>query len=565
MRRYLWIILLIAALLGILAYALPRPPLPEPQSTVLPQSIGMPVSLVRLDAHTLALANYGSILRVDTRTGAIREIPKPAQVPVWAPTGLAYDPKTRELFVANYRGKDIVILKSNEAGDFAFSARITDPELVGPENASLSPDGKTIVAADYDNSGLLLFDRTNHKKIWFSKLGQAHGVAFDASGEFIYATGLAPTQIVKLDRNGTILQSHEDSGFGKHSYLWPTSVALDPSTQRLWTSDAHNGGIRQLNARLRTDTMFGGNGLGTERFNMPYGLMIDPDGSFWVADTFKSRIIQFDAKHRPIRYYLSPENTPLLAELCQDLAACTTSQPLESEMTGADYDGRINKKHPIRYALDGTDTASQWYEGYATFVATNSDRHLRMVLPYAISEPQVYYYWMSARTLEDGKFALYGSPQSDTWVLQHGKFICPLPLALNYWQTETTLANDNGRAIPYETIIRYCTGIQDRFEQAMAKTATPLRHYAKHVRQATPKEFARQLHQNFTSTPGIAYRDTLCKAKTDLERYELSQTFLKELQTEQTIAMQELWIAQLIGWKKPAPNTNHDMAVPCRL
>lgn len=268
----------------IIAMFLPRYAFAGSEATTkLTGDINLPVSLARIDDRTLAVASYLNLWLVDTDTGILTELAKPQEVEKWYPTGLAYDRESRELFIANYLGKDVLVLAHNNDGTFSLKDRVVDPELVGAENITLSPDGKTFAVADFDNNGVLLFDRETRKKRWYARVGRAHGVAYDSVGRNIIVSGLAPPQLVKIDLEGKQQQTAGHEGWDDDGYLWPTSVSLDPKKKQLWISDAHNGGLRQIDDTMRTRRRSGGNGLGSRWFNMPYGTLFDADGSMWVA------------------------------------------------------------------------------------------------------------------------------------------------------------------------------------------------------------------------------------------------------------------------------------------
>ncbi len=403
----------------------------EMETRKLSGNINLPVSLVRIDARTLAVASYLNAWLVDnTETGLLTEITKPHEVEKWFPTGLAYDRETRELFIANYLGKDVLVLAHNDDGTFLLKDRVVDLELVGPEDIVLSPDGKTFAVADFDNNGVLLFDRATRKKRWYARLGRAHGVAYDATGGSIVALGLAPPQLVKFDLDGKHLQNSGHEGWDDDGYLWPTSVSLDPKKGQLWISDAHNGGLRQIDDTLRTQRRSGGNGLGSAWFNMPYGTLFDTDGSMWVADTFKSRLVYFDAEGRVRRQYISTAPTSHLAALCTTAEICPFRALSADAPMGHGYVRRINKDTVVQFNF-GLRNEVAWNPGfnYTAFVSLDQDRTASLASAAPAFASSIYY-WVQARTFENSKAALYGSPQVREWIYQDGEFICPITLGL---------------------------------------------------------------------------------------------------------------------------------------
>lgn len=524
------------------------------QTTKLDGHINLPVSMARLDDRTLAVASYLSLWSVDTMTGKVREIRKPEGVEHWFPTGLAYDRRTRELFIANYLGKDLLILRRKADGQFALAHRVTDPEMVGAENVSLSANGKWIAVADFDNSGILLFDRAKLRKVWYTALGRAHGVAFDKNDEYIYAAGLAPPRVARLDLKGN-MQQYGEEGWGDDGYLWPTGVALDPVTGHIWVSDAHNGAIRRLDGTLHTQERFGGNGLGYEWFNMPYSSFFDTDGTMWVTDTFKSRLIKLDKNHKPQHYYVSSLDAGVLSPLCPDPDACKPGTLLTQPPMGEHYIRRINEEGTLRNGFGFTGNNARWFTGFNFSAFTSPDRkHSVSLASAAPAFASSIYYWVQAHAVKDSDIIVYGSPQVREWIVQDGDFICPVTLDLNFWKTDEGLARDDGHMVPYGRLLAYCQEKKATFLEAMKDSSDAVTQYATHVRKMQPSMFASYLPQSFTTEEGLAYRDALCKAKTAMERYRLSRAFIGRMQRVKgryQVSLPELWTARLIGWKEP--------------
>lgn len=154
-----------------------------------------------------------------------------------------------------------------------------------PEGVAVSRDGSLVAVADYEGNQLWVFQRQG-ELAWQAEVGLAHGVAFGP--DCVYVTSLMDKCIIRFD-----LLGHEDArvgrmGWGGGEFIWPTCVFAD--AEGVIVSDAHTGKITRLEHDLTVIDTFGGNGVGTGLFNMPYFAIRD-GSEYWICDTFKRRIL----------------------------------------------------------------------------------------------------------------------------------------------------------------------------------------------------------------------------------------------------------------------------------
>lgn len=403
--------------------------------------LGIPAAITRIDNEHLAVASYLNIWIFNENTGETHELAKPSKVEAWYPTGLAYDYKTKELFIANYLGKDILVL-TNKSGNFKLKERIQDADLVGPENIDLSRDGKYFAVADFDNNGVLLFERSTHKKLWYKPFGRAHGVSFSQSSDAVVAAGLNPPQIVSFNINGEQIAKQGNEGWERNGYLWPTGVALDPVSGQPWVSDAHLGKIRGLNPALDEGVSFGMNGLGGGMFNMPYGIFYDTDGKLWITDTFKSRIVLLDREKRVLKTFTSaPEMAPNLLS-CQGgncIKRANAYGQSALNPVGPGYKQRVNQTTSVLYDF-GVYGKREWNPGFNHSAFNNPNKaQLSLAATSPIFSSSIYY-WVQAQV--SGGHLVYGSPQVREWIVDFAGLACPVPLGLNYWLENGQLRSD---------------------------------------------------------------------------------------------------------------------------
>jgi hypothetical protein len=243
---------------------------------------GQPVSLVRLAADTYLVCDYANVYRVARSASGytVTALAAPP-VPVWTPAALEY--RNGRLYVANYRGQDVLELRLD--GDRLDLVRtIASPQLAEPKHVQAEADG-SVTVADHIGNGVLRF-RPDGTLEWRVRVNQANGLV--ESGGFVYATSLQSGTIVKIDRAGHILATAGSMGSSLGSYLLPVDLA--DLGGRIAVTDPPNGRITLLDHDLRVVGHAGANGPGLDALNYPYATLAVPDG-YVIADTFKQRLL----------------------------------------------------------------------------------------------------------------------------------------------------------------------------------------------------------------------------------------------------------------------------------
>jgi len=509
-------------------------------------NLGTPVSIVRIDEEHMAVASYTAIWLVSEKTGEIRQLAKPEGVPLWYPTGLAYDPITNELFIANYLGKDVLILERKN-GEFELKSRVQDPDLIGAENISLSGDGKYFAVADFDNNGVLLFERGSNRKLWYRYFGRAHGISFNSDNTAVIATGLAPPQVAQFDLHGQQTALKGNEGWGKNGYLWPTAVALNPATSQVWISDAHMGKIRALDYGLDEDIGFGMNGLGVGMFNMPYGIYYEPDGRLWITDTFKSRLLLLDEGRHILKTYLSaPESLPHMLHCRTGICAQreiefseTAQQPI-----GVGYQGRINQNRSIVHDF-GVHGERQWHNGYNYSAFINPDVGQLALAGAAPLFSSSIYYWV--QSISYGGYLIYGSPQVREWIVDINGLACPVSLGMNYWVESGELRSDQLPDHKPQDIIDLCLKRYSKFQENIEAGKDPFFSYAENFLGKSGELASTQFATAFQSEKGRQFHAQLCRAENHDSRKELALNFIDSISEDTLIHLPEIWIARLFS------------------
>jgi hypothetical protein len=202
----------------------------------------------------------------------------------WNPTGIYA--QGGDVYIANYNGRDVLVGRlSSDGRKLTIHAEIRDPKMVSPENVFVNKN--YIAVADYDASGIFLFDKRG--KLLWRRLGLslAHGVTI-ADG-FVYVTCLGNQKLLKLDLHGNIVAQNNASSWD--DLLYPTSIQPTAGTSlggKVAVIDANRGKIVVYDDDLRKVREFGGNA--PDMFKRPYGFVI-ADGRILVADTSNRRLM----------------------------------------------------------------------------------------------------------------------------------------------------------------------------------------------------------------------------------------------------------------------------------
>jgi sugar lactone lactonase YvrE len=203
----------------------------------------------------IAIDPEGDVYVTDSRLGAIFRFDPGGE---WKgtirfselkrPTGIAWDPDRRRLYVADTVGHRIHVLDADGARLFSFGERGSTPgRLNFPVGLALDADGSLLVN-DAMNFRIQRFDPEGHLLGVFGRAGdrpgsfsKPKGIAVDGEGRIFVVDALFGTVQI-FDPSGRVLLVFGGSGTGPGEFSLPTGIAVD-GRDRVYVCDSYNARV----------------------------------------------------------------------------------------------------------------------------------------------------------------------------------------------------------------------------------------------------------------------------------------------------------------------------------
>jgi tripartite motif-containing protein 71 len=175
---------------------------------------------------------------------------------------------------------------------------------------AVAPDGD-IWGADLWGWRLERFDRTASGYTYAQTIGapipattntavfhEPRGIAFDSDGVITIADTVHH-RIVRMNPDGTIINTCGERGSATGQYNWPRGVAVDQATGEIWVANTKQYNLHIIKPDCTPLLKFGANGAASDQFNWPYSIVIrQSDRTAWVADTMNHRVKVYDVVTR---------------------------------------------------------------------------------------------------------------------------------------------------------------------------------------------------------------------------------------------------------------------------
>lgn len=506
-----------------------------------PLDIGMVVSLTRIDKNHLIFCNYATLYLLNLDTGLTKILLPPASIQKWVPTAVKYYPSNKTLYIANYLGKDCFAFKLDSHYNLQLEKRYVDVDMVGPEGICATKDGKIVAVVDFDSSKLIVFKEG--QKAWSYPAKRAHGVTFSTDEKFIYVSSLDPAQVLKFSLTGDLISQVDRSGFGKNSYLYPTAVST--CSGKVAVTDAHTGKISMLDEDLNFLGCVGGNGPGHDLFNMPYGLEFTEDGLMYVADTFKSRILEINPFTGAV--FAIYEGMP------SNKALNFSGMPSQKqEPIGKGYVKRANPECLFSMDLPYFDSSKEKFchasHGIYTVERGKPYRIFSLTGSSPLMSAGSYYWTFGAHyTYHNKNFTIIGSPQTHEWFVIYKGIVAPVRLGLDFWLDvgeNAFVSTAYSGKLPFSDVIQQALPKIEAYMDAIQEKQAPLMAMAKHL--FGEGNFEERFKAAFLTEPGKKFYAALQLAKTTEEIRKTALEYLSEVKKERNVSLVEILIAETI-------------------
>ena len=515
--------------------------------------VPMPVSLSWLDDTRVFVANYDQVYLLDLSVNSIQRVARPQGVPRWNPTGVYYHAPTKRLYVANYQGHDVLILNAAEPLLPKLMSRIADGALKGPENVAVSPDASHIAVADYDASGVFLYNAAG-KLLWKMDVTMAHGVAFTGDGLHVLASGLGPKAgVSKFTLEGRLVKKIGQSGWGKNGFLWPTSISVRDGV--LAVSDAHTGKITFLSEDLLPIATLGANGPGFGTFNMPYAVLWDQDNSILVADSFKDRLLRVTPTNATLRreYRLMPASDPLRSmrklRIPTPVGLDTPLPPGSTILTlGPALGQSLVYKADLSTYWDPTSPSAslnlplmphlprQWQASFSNLLAGDYYASMGSLTP-ALSASYAYFTYIRSYRLQGHLYTVVGSPQGmDVLVIRDG-IAASLSLQKDLWCIGDHIVNAQ-HMVSLPRLVEVGAARIDRYLQRLSNGDHPLDA----LRTLLPGKYGnrQEFVDCFVTQAGKEFAQACMTATKPAQFHEAGEKYLAAVRNDQGLQFGEI-------------------------
>lgn len=235
-------------------------------------------------------------LRYEADPATAKAWPEPPDVPRYRYVGVITG---EENIQASEEGK----LANAGTRFFKWIVGLTSPKhipviLQRPQGV-ITDDSGRIYVTDVSRQAVYVFDQAAGK-MWVWEMASAKdrfltpiGISPGANGEVLVADAQLG-YIARLDRDG-----HPVGQFGKGQLDWPTGIARDPATGRIYVAETHGHDIKVFSDSGELLETFGKRGEAAGEFNSPTFLTLAHD-KLYVTDTLNARVQVLSLDGKPL-------------------------------------------------------------------------------------------------------------------------------------------------------------------------------------------------------------------------------------------------------------------------
>lgn len=179
------------------------------------------------------------------------------------------------------------------------SAKHVPTILQRPQGVVTDANGRVYVT-DVSREAVYVFDQVAGK-MWVWEMASAKerfltpiGVSIGANGEVLVADAQLG-YVARLDHDG-----HPVGEIGKGQLSWPTGVARDPASGRIYVAETHGHDIKVFDDAGKLIETIGKRGVAPGEFNSPTFLTV-AQGKLYVTDTLNARVQVLNLDGKPLQ------------------------------------------------------------------------------------------------------------------------------------------------------------------------------------------------------------------------------------------------------------------------
>jgi DNA-binding beta-propeller fold protein YncE len=242
----------------------------------------------------VADSSAGMVFQFDLAKEQIDYFRQVGDLEMQSPSGLAYDPRSERLYVADGMLGKVFVL--GEKG--ALLGERLPPEGFGrPGGLAVDKAGRLYVA-DALRGEIIIFDADGRVQGRVGSRSSADGrfqrptqIAFGPQGELLVVDALR-FLIEVQGPTGQLLGTIGEVGDGPGTFARPRGIAVD-SEGHVYVADAAFDNVQIFNLTGQLLLHWGGAGSAHGQFNLPAGLFMDGANRLYVADSYNHRVEVF--------------------------------------------------------------------------------------------------------------------------------------------------------------------------------------------------------------------------------------------------------------------------------
>lgn len=256
-------------------------------------AIVRPYGVLRSAAGAIYLTDPGRgvVHSLDIAKRSYSVIGSDGDVPLRSPIGLAEDDSGRIYITDSMTG----MIHRFTPKDGSLKPLLQQETLVRPTGIAFSPLSRRLYVADTMASQIVVIEQSGVINRRIGNQGEgANGfnrptdIAIDARGQ-IYVTDSLNFRITVLSPDGQMLQQFGSPGDTRGTFSRPKGIAVD-SVGNIYVNDSLMDAIQVFDKEGDVQLILGKKGTDPGQFWMPSGLFIDRMDQIYVADTYNRRI-----------------------------------------------------------------------------------------------------------------------------------------------------------------------------------------------------------------------------------------------------------------------------------